>query len=517
MPGQITIVGLGPGAPEQLTQEALTVLNAAPEVYLRTSLHPTVAGLPPQLVLHSFDYLYEEKATLEEVYASIAQAVIELGQRPEGVVYAVPGHSLSGEETVRRILALAKEKVIPVRLVAGVSFLEPVCTALGLDPLAAGLHIVDATALEPPTPFRPLLTINPLVPVLLAQLYSPQVAAMAKLALLELYPDEHPVTIVRAAGVPGQEQVITVPLYQLDRQPWIDHLTCAYLPPLPVEQATRTFAALEHIISRLRNPDGGCPWDREQTHQTLKSSLLEETYEVLAALDDAAPDKLQDELGDLWLQIILHAQIATELDEFTLGEVLHSINSKLLRRHAHVFGDVRLADSAEVLRHWERIKQGEREANGEVGEEQSLLAGLPGQLPALAYAQAVQGRAARLGFDWQELAGVLSVVADELAELRAAANADERRAEFGDVFFALVNAARWLGLDAEEALRLANRRFVRRFQGMEALCRERGLDFERLSFEEQNALWDEVKDKEERQAEGPDLTQDERPKTNDEG
>jgi len=490
---QITIVGLGPGAPEQLTQEALTVLHAAPEVYLRTRLHPTVAGLPPQLVLHSFDNLYEEKATLEEVYAGIAQAVVELGQRPEGVVYAVPGHSLAGEDTVRRILAMAKEQHIPVRLVAGVSFLEPVCTALGLDPLAAGLHIVDATALEPPTPFRPLLTINPLVPLLLAQLYSPQVAATAKLALLELYPDEHPVTIVRAAGVPGQEQVVTVPLYQLDRQPWMDHLTCAYLPPLPVEQATRTFAALQYILSRLRNPDGGCPWDREQTHQTLKSSLLEETYEVLAALDDEAPDKLQEELGDLWLQIILHAQIASERDEFTLGEVLHSINSKLLRRHAHVFGDVRLADSAAVLRHWERIKRGEREANGEVGEERSALSGVPAQLPALAYSQAIQERAARLGFDWQELEGVLRVVADELAELQAASTADERRAEFGDVLFALVNAARWLGLDAEEALRLANRRFVRRFQAMEALCRERGLDFVRLSFEEQNALWAEVK------------------------
>ncbi|MBM3135430.1 MAG: nucleoside triphosphate pyrophosphohydrolase, partial [Chloroflexi bacterium] len=317
--------------------------------------------------------------------------------------------------------------------------------------------------------------------------------ATAKLALLELYPDEHPVTIVRAAGVPGQEQVVTVPLYQLDRQPWIDHLTCAYLPPLPVEQATRTFAALQYILSRLRNPDGGCPWDRAQTHQTLKSSLLEETYEVLAALDDEAPDKLQEELGDLWLQIILHAQIASERDEFTLGEVLHSINSKLLRRHAHVFGDVRLADSAAVLRHWERIKRGEREANGEVGEERSALSGVPAQLPALAYSQAIQERAARLGFDWQELEGVLRVVADELAELQAASTADERRAEFGDVLFALVNAARWLGLDAEEALRLANRRFVRRFQAMEALCRERGLDFVRLSFEEQNALWAEVK------------------------
>lgn len=490
--GCITILGLGPGAPSYLTQEAKALLETATEVYLRTKEHPAVAALPGHLVVHSFDYIYRREETFPAVYEAIAQEVLALGWRPQGVLYAVPGHPLVAEATVQRLLALAKEAGLPLRIVAGLSFLEPVCTALGLDPLAQGLQLLDATALLPTAAFAPASPIVPTYPLLLAQLYGQRVAATAKLALLEVYPPEHPVTLVRAAGIPGQEEVRTIPLYALDRQGELDALTCAYLPPLAAEANIATLAGLQYIVARLRAPNG-CPWDREQTHASLKAHLLEEAYEVLAALDANDPAKLCEELGDLLLQIVLHAQIAVEAGEFALADVLRGIGEKILRRHPHVFGGIKVTDTKELLRNWERIKQEERDENSLNDAERSLLAGLPHTLPALAASQAIQERAARVGFDWPEMEGVLAKLGEELRELQRATDTVQRLQEFGDLLFAIVNVARWLKIDAEEALRLANRRFQGRFQAMERLCWERGLNFAGLTLEEKNALWEEVK------------------------
>ena len=245
------------------------------------------------------------------------------------------------------------------------------------------------------------------------------------------------------------------------------------------------FHDLERIVARLRAPDG-CPWDREQTPASLKKYLLEECYEVLEALDEGDAQKLCEELGDLLLQIALHTQIAAEAGEFQMGDVLRGINAKLIHRHPHVFGDVKVADAREVEHNWEALKREER-------EEASLLAGVAKDMPALAYSQAIQGRAAQAGFEWESLEGVMEKVDEELAELSDAQTQEEKVAEFGDVLLALVNIARWLQIDAEEALRLANRRFYRRFTHMEEACRRRGVDFKSLSFEEQNNLWEQAK------------------------
>jgi len=246
------------------------------------------------------------------------------------------------------------------------------------------------------------------------------------------------------------------------------------------------FDGLERIVARLRAPDG-CPWDREQTHASLKRYLLEECYEVLEALDEGDTQKLCEELGDLLLQIALHTQIATEAGEFQMSDVLRSINTKLIRRHPHVFGDVKVADAREVEHNWEAIKREERQ------EDASLLAGVAKEMPALAYSQAIQGRAAQAGFDWESIEGILQKVAEELEELKGAKSKEEETSEFGDVLLALVNIARWLRIEAEEALRLANRRFYRRFTHMEEACRARGTTFDSLSFDEQNSLWEEAK------------------------
>ena len=246
------------------------------------------------------------------------------------------------------------------------------------------------------------------------------------------------------------------------------------------------FDTLVNIIARLRAPDG-CPWDRKQTHASLRESLLEEGYEVLEALDEGDSAKLCDELGDLLMQIVLHTQIATEVGEFELGDVVRSINTKLIHRHPHIFGSLKVKDAEEVALNWEALKQEEREA------DTSILDSVPKQMPALGYSQEIQRRVAQVGFDWEDVDGVIDKLAEEVGEFQRAESQEQRAQEFGDLLFTLANIARRLGIDLEAALREANKRFYQRFTYMEKVCRQRGLNLADLSFDAQNALWEEAK------------------------
>jgi tetrapyrrole methylase family protein/MazG family protein len=246
------------------------------------------------------------------------------------------------------------------------------------------------------------------------------------------------------------------------------------------------FEALVGIIARLRGPDG-CPWDKKQTHASLREYLLEECYEALAALDEGDQSKLCQELGDILLQIVLQARIAQEAGEFELADVLTGINKKLIYRHPHVFGETKVSSAEEVAHNWEALKKAER------AEGTSILASVPRHMPALAYGQEIQRRVAEVGFDWKDIEGVVDKVAEEVREFRQASSAEERSAEYGDLLFTLVNFARRQGIDSEAALREANERFFRRFTFMEDLCHKRGITFAELSFDEQNALWEEAK------------------------
>jgi tetrapyrrole methylase family protein/MazG family protein len=246
-----------------------------------------------------------------------------------------------------------------------------------------------------------------------------------------------------------------------------------------------SFAALVDIIARLRGP-GGCPWDREQSHVSLKPSLLEECYEVLEAIDLGDGGKLSEELGDLLMHILLQAQIADEEGHFSIGDVVQGISTKLIHRHPHVFGDTRVSSSQDVASRWESLKQEERGTS-------SVLAGLPRGMPALARSQALQRRAAGVGFDWKEIGDVIAKLGEEVRELQECADRAERVREFGDLLFSLVNAGRWLDVDSEEALRLANERFCQRFSHMEEDCRQRGLVLSSLTLEEMDELWEDAK------------------------
>jgi tetrapyrrole methylase family protein/MazG family protein len=480
MPG-VTIVGLGPGDPAHLTREAWDVLTSAAEVFLRTARHPTLDGLPASVARHSFDDVYEAAADFAQVYETIAARVLELGTRPQGVVYAVPGDPSLGEATVGLIRSRARERSLAVRLVPGLSFIEPALMALGVDALP-GLQIADALDLaarhHPP--------FHPDSPALVAQLYSASVAGDVKLALMNQYPDEHQVALVHAAGT-AEQRVERLPLFELDRSPHIAHLTALFVPPLPQPSA---FESFQEAIAHLRAPDG-CPWDREQTHRTLRRNLLEETHEVLAALDADDPRAMREEFGDLLLQIVLHAQIAVESGEYSMAEVIAGIHAKIIRRHPHVFGDVKVSGVGEVLENWEKLKAAERD--GDARPDAGVLGTLPPGLPALVQAETYQRRAARVGFDWPDISGVMAKVREELAEVEAAVQPEEREAEVGDLLFAVVNLARWLDVDPEAALRQANQRFAARFARMESAAQGEGRDLRALTLEEMDRLWEAAK------------------------
>ncbi|HUS16338.1 MAG TPA: nucleoside triphosphate pyrophosphohydrolase [Chloroflexia bacterium] len=506
MPTPIIVVGLGPGAWEQVTLEARAVLDAATTVWLRTTTHPTAVHLPQHLRVESFDALYERENDFASIYRQIAESLLDLAtaaSSDEPLVYAVPGHPLVGEASVRHLIAGARTAGVPVRIVAGLSFLEPVCTALEIDPLQGGLQILDGTDLlgvgempgqggdgasepfyfspyalpVPPAAFPALQGLSTLLPTLITQVYNDRVAGAVKLALLEKYPADHPTTLVIAAGVPGAERVEHVPLAELDHGHRLDHLACVYLPPLDPLAHPRDLDALIYLMGRLRGP-GGCPWDREQDHQSLRRYLLEETHETLDAIDSGDLAALAEELGDVLLQVVFHAQVGVSAEEFTLGDVVAHIVTKLVRRHPHVFGEVEVANAAGVVQNWQTIKAAEKQARQAAGpapaddaglEVTALLRSVPRSMPALTQTQQISERAAQAGFEWDQMGDVFAKVHEELEEVRTADDPEHRAEELGDLLFTLVNVARWWGLNTEETLRAANRKFIARFTAMERL------------------------------------------------
>lgn len=477
----ITLLGLGPGDPELLTRQAWEILRAAREIHLRTVQHPVVDQLPEGLKLFSFDNLYEEADTFEAVYGQIVNEILRLGKRPEGVIYAVPGHPFVAEATAPEIARRARLEGIAVKVVEGLSFLEPTFTAVGLDPFPQ-LAMIDA--LELAADHVPLFP--PSMPALIAQIHSAAIASEVKLTLMANYPDEHRVVMVHAAGT-AQQKIEHLALFEIDRSPEIGLLTALYIPALSEDSS---FESFQEIIAHLRAPDG-CPWDRKQNHQTLRTYLLEETYEALDALDEDDPTAMQEEFGDLLLQIILHAQIAAEYGEFTMVDVLQIVNRKIVRRHPHVFGDVQIGDEEGVLVNWERLKAEERATNGKSGS--GLLAGVALALPALSQASEYLKRVARVGFDWPDIRAVINKLEEELGEVHAAENPEERNLEIGDLLFAVSNLARWYDVDPESALRQANQRFRKRFTFIEKAAEQQGRTVSELSLSEMLDLWEQAK------------------------
>ena len=325
----------------------------------------------------------------------------------------------------------------------------------------------------PPTP--------PDVDTLIFNIDSQELALQVKKVLLAVYPDLHNVFVVHE-GKRKEERLI-------DFGNEFSFVLNLYIPSLGEGTSFESFA---EITAHLRAPDG-CPWDKEQTHQTLRKHLLEESYETISAMDSNSTSEMREEFGDLLLQIVLNAQIASEAKEFTSTQVIKHIYDKIIRRHPHVFGDLKLDGVEDVLQNWERLKEKER---GKMKEAKGILDGVPISLPALSQAQEYQDRAARVGFDWKEIDGVLDKVKEEIEEIKKAETDFELASEIGDLFFVLVNLARWKYVDAESALRGTNLKFKKRFSYIEKRTKEQNKNLSDMTLQEMDAFWNEAKTKE---------------------
>lgn len=492
---QITVVGLGTGDENQLTLGVWRKLEAAGArggaIFLRTREHPMVAMLDHHsLRYETFDAVYEAHEGFDAVYEQIASQLIERAKAANSgeVLYAVPGHPMVAERTVQLLRERCPAEGVLLTLMGGESFLDQAFLRLGFDPIE-GFQLLDGTSLTAGG-------LNPQLHTLIGQVYDVYTASDVKLTLMELYPDDYPVIVGHALGVAGEERVREVPLYELDRVEGYGNLSLVWIPRTDREDVrSRTFTRLHEIVAILRSPEG-CPWDREQTHQSLRKNLIEEAYEVLETIDEDDPDHMREELGDLLLQIMLHSQIEAEDGTFTVFDVIRELNEKLIRRHPHVFGTAQAENADEALGNWQQIKEEEKRRKGIDPDELPLLSGVPRELPGLMKAYKLQKKAASVGFDWGTKEEVLPVVESELAEVKEAIERfgkAEQQEELGDLLFAVVNLARFLKVDPEEAMADANRKFFERFGYIEAQLRLKGKSFDQTDLQEMESLWQEAK------------------------
>jgi tetrapyrrole methylase family protein / MazG family protein len=478
---RIVVVGLGPGGHDHVTVETRDTIGRIAHRYLRTAVHPS-ADLVPGAT--TFDHLYESAATFDEVYDRIADELAAAAAEHGEILYAVPGSPLVLERTVRLLL---DRHDVETRVLPAMSFLDVAWVRLGIDPVEAGVRLVDghefATA-----------AAGERGPLLVAHTHANWVLSDIKLTA-DL--GDEPVILLQALGT-ADERIVPTSWAEMDHTIDADHLTSLWIPHLhaPVGVEYVRFHELTRVLREQ------CPWDIEQTHQSLVSHLLEETYEVVDAIgaldpgDPATDEHLIEELGDLLYQIEFHATIAEQEGRFTIADVAAGIHDKLVRRHPHVFGDLVGADldTGAVLTNWDEIKRAEKGRT-------SLFDGVPRSLPALSYAATIGAKASKVGFDWPDVHGAFPKIAEETAELAELAGSVPldsggeilAAGELGDLLFAVVNVARHLRIDPELALRAATDKFRTRFQGVEQLAAQRAIDIRTADLATLDALWDEIK------------------------
>lgn len=478
------IVGLGAGDLEQLPLGVYRLLQGEKPKYLRTKEHPVVQELEQEGIKYrSFDDIYEKHDEFSAVYDEICEVLLAKAET-ETLIYAVPGHPLVAERTVQLLLEQGPVRGIEIELAGGQSFLDPIFQALKIDPIE-GFQLLDGTDLHKDE-------IRLEQHLLIGQVYDAFVASNVKLTLMEKLPYDYEVTIVTAAGT-SSEQLRKVPLYELDREVELNNLTSLYVPPVKnAELLYKEFSKLRDIIAQLRGPNG-CPWDLKQTHQSLKTYLIEEAYELIEAINNDDIDHMIEELGDVLLQVMLHAQIGEDEGFFAIEDVIKTLAEKMVRRHPHVFGEVHADTEEEVLKNWQQIKEEEKGK-----KDPSILAGINSALPNLLKAVDLQKRAAKVGFDWDDALSAFEKVKEELVEFEAEIRETNQNKtaimdEFGDVLFALVNVSRFYRINPEEALFMTNQKFMNRFAYVEKKVAESGRTFAEHNLKQLDQYWNEAK------------------------
>jgi tetrapyrrole methylase family protein / MazG family protein len=478
----IKIVGLGPGAKDALTIGTLEVLKSCGKVFLRTEKHPNVEYLKSLgVVFETYDSFYEKHDSFDQVYDAISKDILEKYSHCGELVYAVPGHPLVAEKSVNLLIKQCEECGIETEILPAVSFIDAVMESLKLDPIE-GVKIIDAFDIRNQV-------MDKRVGLIITQVYNNLIASETKLALLDYYNEDTEIYFVRAAGVKELESIRKIQLYDLDRQEDIDYLTSIYIPK--DINNTVDFHDLLKVMETLRGEDG-CPWDFEQTHESLKRYLIEECYEVLEAIDENDDTKLVEELGDVLLQVVFHAEIGKEEGYFNIKDVIKGITEKMIVRHPHVFGDVKVNNSDEVLTNWEDIKVKEKNFQSYT----DTLKHVPKNLPGLLRAEKIQRKAAKVGFDWENVTPAMDKVLEELQEIKDVYKTHNKvkiQEEVGDLIFATVNIARLLDIDPEFAVNYTIDKFIKRFQFIEKSAIDKGLDLKDMTLEEMDNLWNEAK------------------------
>lgn len=486
---EITIIGLGAGDLDQLPYGIYKKLTQTKECFVRTMDHPVITDLTALgTKFLSFDSIYEKHDQFEAVYEEISETLLSEAMNGP-VLYAVPGHPMVAEKTVQLLLEKGPDRGVAIKLEGGQSFLDPLFQAVKIDPIE-GFQLLDGTDLSPDD-------LHIRQHMIIGQVYDAFSASNVKLTLMEKLPDDYTVYIVTAAGS-SEEKVTQCALYELDRQMELSNLTSVYVPPVKEEALQyREFSKLRQIIAQLRGPDG-CPWDKKQTHESLKKYLIEEAYELIDSIDEEDDDGMIGELGDVLLQVMLHAQIGEDEGMFTIDDIIGGISAKMVRRHPHVFGDVEVSGEEDVLVNWQKIKE---EENGQDADRDvSLLDGVEKSLPNLLRAEDYQKRAAKVGFDWGEVSEAWKKVIEEVQEFEDEMkdpnpNKDRIKSELGDLFFALVNVSRYYDIQAEEAVHKANLKFYKRFTYIEECIKKEEKNFSDYTLEELDSYWNEAKAK----------------------
>lgn len=466
----VTIVGLGPGDPSYLTAAAAEALSGGKKIILRTFRCPAAGYLEEHGIKYTtLDPIYEQAEDFDELEQKAAEYILEQAAGSD-IIYAVPGSGADGDGTVERLMQAAAVKIIP-----GVSIQTHALAAAGSAP--AGVAAIPASMLTG-------ANYSPRLPLLVLSLDDPLQASQVKLTLLQEYSDGHAAILING------ETADKIRLYELDRQHGYSHET--HLLVMPKEPGeSYDYRDMLDIFRLLRSPEG-CPWDRKQTHESLKRSLLEESAELLDAIDAGNTDEMMDELGDVLLQVVFHSCIEEERGVFSMADVIDNLCRKLVLRHPHVFGDEQCETAEDVTKKWDEIK---KEKSGESDSE--IMARVPKHLSAVMRADKVQSRAAKVGFDWPDAGGAIEKLKEEIGEvLSDYENGLETAAsELGNVMFAAINALRLLGRDSETVLNETTSKFVARFAFMERKAAEMGRNLSEMTLDEMENLWQKAKER----------------------
>jgi tetrapyrrole methylase family protein/MazG family protein len=479
--GRITVIGLGAGDLNQIPLGVYNKLKTCEHLFLRTKDHPVVNELVNEGInFISFDNIYEKHQQFTDVYDEIVVTLIAESVNKD-IIYAVPGHPLVAEMTVKTLIDLKDCNKFTLEILGGQSFLDATFTSLAIDPIE-GFQFFDATSFD-------INNVSFSNHIIFCQVYDKFIASNLKLELLDYLPYDYRVKVVIAAGA-KEEKIYETTLEELDHNIEVSNLMSIYVPPVRDEAILNSsFNRLKSVISKLRSPEG-CPWDRKQTHKSLKKYLLEETYELLEAIEMDDIDLMEEELGDVLLQVMLHAEIADEEGYFNIHNVIKVLNEKLIRRHPHVFGDVIVNNEDEVIENWDEIKRKEK------NDEEKLFRNVSSSLPSLMKAYELQKDAAKLNLDFENIEQIWDKLYEELSEFKNELSNENLNhiKEFGDVLFSIVNLARFYKINPEEALEITNLKFKNRVNWIYSKLREQGINMSDVELDKLNKLWEESKE-----------------------